>query len=160
MSHCLYLLVPTKKFGILVCINQGVAHELPWVRLGRLLGAAHAQQSKPAEHAQDLASVAMKGDWNGLTPAGHRRALEEDALHPSTYGQSPEAVKRLMFYYAESGTALAVRLPNSSLCDMTLVVNFLEKRLLPTNDDREEDRLMPSVPAPRFAAQAAAGTQD
>jgi hypothetical protein len=87
-------------------------------------------------------AAAVKADWSGLTSADHQRSLEEDALHSSTSGQSPEAVKRLMFYYPESGTALAVRILNSPLCDTTLVLNFLEKRLLTAKDDREQDRLM------------------
>jgi hypothetical protein len=87
-------------------------------------------------------AAAVKADWSGLTPADHQRSLEEDALHSSTYGQSPEAVKRLMFYYPESGAALAVRILNSPLCDTTLVLNFLEKRLLTAKDDQEQDRLM------------------
>lgn len=88
-------------------------------------------------------AAAVKSDWGGFTLADHQRSLEKDALRPAgTRFASVGAVKRLMFYYPESGVAVAVRLLNSPLCDMNLVADFVSGHLLETKDAGKQDRLM------------------
>jgi hypothetical protein len=84
--------------------------------------------------------AAVKADWNGLTPIDHQRSLEHDALDPSHPDQSPEALKRLLFYYPEAGTATAIRLLNRPCYDNTMVGNFLQKTLLPISDAHQQDK--------------------
>ena len=56
--------------------------------------------------------AAVKADWNRLTPADHQRSLEQDATGFSDPFTPPEALKRLLFYYPNPGTVLAIRLLN------------------------------------------------
>ena len=55
-------------------------------------------------------AAAVKADWSGLTPADHERSLEQDAVSTSNPYLPGEALKRLMFYYPDAGTALAAQL--------------------------------------------------
>jgi hypothetical protein len=88
-------------------------------------------------------AAAVKTDWDGLTPADHRRSLEEDALgmttHPETQG---EALKRLLFYYPDAGKPLAVRLLDRPFFDSTAVWNFVSQILLPAKDEARQDKLL------------------
>lgn len=82
--------------------------------VNRLLNAVRYQPSmclvvnSPVE--MPSLAAAVKADWSGLTRAAHERSLEQDALSTSDPFLSPEALKRLVFYYPDAGIPLAVRL--------------------------------------------------
>jgi len=87
---------------------------------------------------------AVRSDWKGLTPEEHRKSLEQDALDETRFGRSPEAVKRLLFYYPAAGTPLVVQLLGRPLYEPIIVVRFLQKKLSPISD--------PEVQTKRLAA--------
>jgi hypothetical protein len=83
---------------------------------------------------------AVKSDWSGLTPEEHRKSLEQDVVD-TKFDRSPEALKRLLFYYPDIGTPLAVRLLGRSIYEGFSVGRFLEK-LLPEADPRIQDKCL------------------
>lgn len=83
---------------------------------------------------------AVKSDWSGLTPEEHRKSLEQDAFDDTKFDRSPEAVKRLLFYYPDVGTPLAIRLLDRPLYEGIIVGRFLEKKLLPISDPRVQEK--------------------
>ena len=87
-------------------------------------------------------AAAVKADWGGLTAAEHQHSLEQDAISLRTTLSPGDGLKRLFFYYPESGEPLAVKILDRPFFDGKQASNFLSKNLVPAKGAEQQDKLM------------------
>ena len=99
------------------------------------------------------ALAAARADWAGLTADGLRRSLTDDARRPP--GDSfwtPDSLRRLLFYFPEAGSALAVRLLRRPMYVVVGEPDLSLEALIKLDDEQAQDDLLA-----KFRARYGAG---
>lgn len=86
-------------------------------------------------------AAAVKSDWGGLSEKDHRLTLEKDAVTPQSVFAPGAGLKRLMFYYPESGEERMLKLLERPFYDHRNALDFFEESLV-KSDVREWEGLM------------------
>ncbi|MEZ6148367.1 MAG: hypothetical protein R3B91_23635, partial [Planctomycetaceae bacterium] len=111
-----------------VAIGQIVNRDLTTASFG---GGNAIYIDSPIERPELVAAVVQ--DWSRLTQEGHQRSLIEDAwnLSLSCEGSlSPQAVRRLLYYYPKAGERTLISLLQRKPFEMGLSLKLANERLV------------------------------
>lgn len=86
-------------------------------------------------------AVAVKKDWGTLTAQEHKLSLEQDSIDPHNGLALGAGLKRLVFYYPETGERLMLKILKRQFYDRQLACDFFEKTLA-SSDSSKWDHLM------------------